>query len=163
MVERLNGMPEAFAEIEGAENYPDIHGKVSLFGVYNGTILMAEIYGLPDEEYEGTGKFFGLHIHEGAVCAGDGGDPLKDTGEHFNPQGAEHPQHAGDLPPLLSVNGAAWLAVYTGRIHPEDVVGRTIVIHLDPDDFQTQPSGASGEKIACGEIQEQRVRPLAEN
>ena len=35
---------------------------------------------------------------------------------------------------------------------PEDVIGKTVVIHDRPDDFHTQPSGASGEKIACGEI-----------
>ena len=47
------------------------------------------------------------------------------------------------------------MAVYSGRFHPEDVIGRTLVIHLYPDDFQTQPSGDSGMKIACGVIREQ--------
>lgn len=159
MVEKLNGMPEAYAEIEGIAEYPDIHGMVYFFDVYDGTILMVEIYGLPDEENPEKGQFFGFHIHEGATCTGDAQDPLKDTGGHFNPDNAEHPNHAGDLPPLLSVNGAAWMAVYTGRFHPEDVIGRTAVIHLHPDDFHTQPSGDSGMKIACGEIREQMVRP----
>lgn len=60
----------------------------------------------------------------------------------------------GDLPPLLSTHGAACSAVYTGRFYPDDVVGRTVVIHMNPDDFKTQPSGDSGEMIACGEIHE---------
>lgn len=155
MVEKLNGMPEAYAEIAGIEAYPDIHGMVYLFDVYEGTILMAEVYGLPDENQAENGQFFGFHIHEGDACTGNTEDPLKDTGGHFNPENVEHPQHKGDLPPLLSVHGAAWLAVYSGRFHPEDVIGRTIVIHEHPDDFHTQPSGNSGMKLACGVIREQ--------
>lgn len=63
-----------------------------------------------------------------------------------------HPEHEGDLPPLLSDKGTAWMMVYTTRFFPEEVVGKTVVIHDMPDDFRTQPSGNSGEKIACGEI-----------
>ena len=37
-------------------------------------------------------------------------------------------------------------------LFPEDVIGKTVVIHDRPDDFHTQPSGDSGEKIACGKI-----------
>ena len=41
---------------------------------------------------------------------------------------------------------------YTNRFVPEEIIGRTVVIHENPDDFKTQPSGDSGSKIACGEI-----------
>ena len=44
------------------------------------------------------------------------------------------------------------MAVYTKRFYPEEIVGRTAVIHSKPDDFTSQPSGNAGEKIACGEI-----------
>ena len=71
---------------------------------------------------------------------------------HYNPGNKSHPQHAGDLPPLLSDAGEAWMSVYTSRFFPEDVIGKTVVIHDRPDDFHTQPSGDSGEKIACGKI-----------
>ncbi len=71
---------------------------------------------------------------------------------HYNPKKVQHPAHAGDLPPLLVENGIAWMAVYTSRFYPDDVVGKTVVVHDMPDDFRTQPSGGSGEKIACGEI-----------
>lgn len=54
----------------------------------------------------------------------------------------------------MSHNGIAWMEVYTGRFYPEEVIGRTIIIHGMPDDFRSQPSGNSGEKIACGEIME---------
>lgn len=63
-----------------------------------------------------------------------------------------HPEHGGDLPPILSDKGTAWMMVYTTRFFTEEVVGKTVVIHDMPDDFRTQPSGNSGEKIACGQI-----------
>ena len=152
MVEKLNGMPEAAAQMEGAPEYPEIQGMVYLFEVYGGTVVMAEIYGLPDHEEQNEGKFFAFHIHEGNECAGNAQDAFADAGMHYNPKHTEHPDHAGDLPPLLSVNGAAWSAVYTGRFYPDDVIGKTVIIHSMPDDFHTQPSGDSGEKIACGVI-----------
>ena len=42
------------------------------------------------------------------------------------------------------------------------MIGKTVVIHLQPDDFHSQPSGDSGIKIACGVIREWRVRPEME-
>ena len=159
MIEKLNGAPEAYADIRGTEEYPEIHGRITFYDVFGGTVL---IYGLPDEDNETAGHFFGFHIHEGGACTGDDADLLKNTGGHYNPEGKAHPEHAGDLPPLLSTRGAAWMAVYTGRIHPEEVIGKTVVIHLQPDDFHSQPSGDSGIKIACGVIREWRVRPEME-
>lgn len=157
MIEKLNGLPEAFAEIQGSDRYPEIHGMVYFFEVYGGTIVMAELYGLPDEEMQEQGKFFAFHIHEDGDCAGTEEEPFAGTGMHYNPEHAEHPEHAGDLPLLLSTHGAAWSAVYTGRFNPDDVVGRSVIVHAKPDDYRTQPAGDSGEKIACGEIREWMV------
>ena len=157
MDDMLKRIPDACAKIVGTADYPDIHGMVYFYDVFGGTIVAAEIYGLPDDENPENGKFFGFHIHEGEKCTGNAEDPLKDTKAHYNPLNQEHPQHAGDLPMLLSVNGTAWTYVYTGRFYPENVIGRTVVIHLHPDDYHTQPSGDSGMKIACGEIIESLV------
>ena len=154
MVEKLNGMPEASAKIKGSDKYPEIHGMVYFYEVYGGPIVMAEVYGLPDENAPDMSRFFAFHIHEGKQCSGNAEEPFADADGHFNPEHTEHPEHAGDLPPLLSTHGAACSAVYTGRFYPDDVVGRTVVIHMNPDDFKTQPSGDSGEMIACGEIHE---------
>lgn len=122
-----------------------LRGIVKFYGVPCGTLVVAEIAGLPQNA---TG-FYALHIHEGADC---GGENFADTGGHYNPGGAEHPCHAGDLPPLLARNGRAVLGVETGRFRPCDVVGRTVVIHSSADDFHTQPAGNAGKKIACGLI-----------
>lgn len=108
-------------------------------------MVIADIQGLPESA---TG-FLGFHIHEGGSCAEEG---FPETKGHFNPTEASHPDHAGDLPPLLACQGRAYLAVMTNRFCVEDVIGRTVVLHSDPDDFKTQPSGNAGQKIACGVI-----------
>ena len=109
--------------------------------------ITAEITGLPQ-----TG-FFGFHIHEGKSC---GGTKFSETGSHYNPQNTAHPEHAGDLPPLLWCRGNAYLSVRTDRFSVIDIIGRTVVIHSDPDDFHTQPAGNAGKKIACGVIRKRR-------
>lgn len=146
----MNSMPDAYALVRGKASYGNLRGKVSFYGVHSGTIVVAEITGLPMQE--GKGMFHGFHIHEGAGCTGTVEQPFMNAGGHYNPDNAPHPNHAGDLPPLLSGNGAAYSSVFTDRFFPDDVIGRTVVIHQMPDDFNTQPSGNSGEMIACGQI-----------
>ena len=109
-------------------------------------LVVADVAGLPQDNAAG---FFGFHIHEGTACTGAG---FADTGGHYNPGNAGHPDHAGDLPPLMSQQGRAHLAVRTDRFRVQDVLGRTVVIHGHPDDFHTQPAGDSGTRIACGVI-----------
>ena len=45
------------------------------------------------------------------------------------------------------------MLVYTDRFRPVDVIDKTVIIHDNSDDFKTQPSGNSGNKIACGVIE----------
>ena len=97
----------------------------------------------------------GFHIHAGGSCTGTKEEPFKNAGGHYNPTNMEHPNHAGNLPPLLSNDGTAFSMFYTNRFYPEDVIGKTVIIHALSDDFKTQPSGDAGEMIACGEIMEQ--------
>ena len=139
------GAPGAVACVQGGAENPGLHGKVKFIPHRDGTVVVAEISGLPESE----AGFFAFHIHEGGDCRGDG---FPDTLGHYNPENMPHPRHAGDLPPLLSCGGKAYLAVVTDRFHVKDVIGRTVVIHSHPDDFHTQPSGGSGSKIACGVI-----------
>ena len=137
--------PRAVARIRGGRDYPTICGNVWFSQRCDGVLVEAELFGLPRTE----SGFFAFHIHEGGDCRGDG---FADIGGHFNPGGAAHPNHAGDLPPLLGDFGKAFLKVLTGRFRAEEVIGRTVVVHRNPDDFHTQPSGNAGEKIACGVI-----------
>lgn len=148
----LRRTPQAMAVVRGIEMYPEIYGEVRFYQMEAGVLVAAEIEGLPVESAPCDNPVFGFHIHEGGKCSGNSEDMLADTGGHFNPNNCLHPYHAGDMPPLFGANGYAFTAFFSNRFKVSDVIGRTVVIHAKPDDFMTQPSGASGEKIACGVI-----------
>ena len=102
----------------------------------------------------------GFHIHDKGDCSsGDG----MSAGGHFNPDakshgahtGAQH--HVGDLPSLKAdTNGDVKLSFENTSISLLDglsnVVGRGLIVHRDPDDFKTQPTGNSGPRLSCGVI-----------
>ncbi len=137
--------PQAIAIINGADKTKNIVGTVKFYQKGSCVLVMANIKGLSDTA---TG-FLGFHIHEGADCYGM---HFSNSKSHYNPKNMRHPMHAGDLPPLLVCGTMAHLSVLTDRFNITDIIGRTVVIHNMVDDFTTQPSGNSGEKIACGVI-----------
>jgi Cu-Zn family superoxide dismutase len=103
----------------------------------------------------------GVHVHEKGDCSAA---DASSAGAHFAPGGGEHAgldssnRHAGDLGNLeASADGSALLTVTTDALRvgsgDRDVIGKSIVIHGDPDDLKTQPSGNSGGRIACGVIE----------
>lgn len=139
----------AFALINGREDFPDIYGRVLFYQIHSGVIVRAEVTGLPKGEKLCDSPIFAFHIHEGKECKGDN---FSKTMGHYNPDDCSHPYHRGDLPPLFGVNGKAFSVFLTNRFKVSDIIGKTIIIHSNPDDFTTQPSGNAGEKIACGEI-----------
>lgn len=152
--------PLAYAYISGSRDYPGINGTASFYPIMEGTLAAITVNGLPFYDTQCFQYIFGLHIHEGRLCRGDEEDPFSAAGEHFNPDHCPHPYHAGDLPPLLgNKNGDALQVFYTDRFRPEEIFDRTIIIHLMPDDFHTQPSGNAGVKIACGEIKRNVLLP----
>ena len=128
------------------------HGEMLLYDVGYGTLVVTAIQGYPVRSGTCTGEVLGLHIHEGGACSGTAQEPFADAGGHYNRDNCPHPEHAGDLPPLLVGNGRAWGAVLTTRFRVEEVIGRTVIIHSQADDFRTQPAGDSGSRIACGVI-----------
>ena len=137
--------PVVRAQLSGGKDAPMLRGTVSFYQRPSGILVVAKVSGLPKQ----TG-FFGFHIHEGGACTGTN---FADTGSHYNPTDYPHPNHAGDLPPLLGYGGRAYLAVITDRFSIADIIGRTVVIHSDADDFTTQPAGNAGTKIGCGVIE----------
>ncbi|HWI83297.1 superoxide dismutase family protein [Ramlibacter sp.] len=102
----------------------------------------------------------GFHVHEKGDCySGDG----MSTGGHFNPDGKAHGRHdasahhAGDLPSLKAdADGVARFSFDTGSISvgpgAANVVGRGLIVHRDPDDYTTQPTGNAGPRLACAVI-----------
>lgn len=149
----LTKAPDAVARLRGGPEYPAVQGWVHFYQTDFGTLVAAEVEGLPHHEGPCENHFFGFHIHRGGRCAGGTREePFADTGEHYNPDQCWHPQHAGDLPPLMEEDGRAFMAVLAGQLNVGEILGLSVVLHTDPDDFHTQPSGAAGRKMACGII-----------
>ncbi|WP_283683308.1 superoxide dismutase family protein [Parablautia sp. Marseille-Q6255] len=153
----LHSLPDAYAFLYGHSRDCAVNGTVFFYSLWDGTLMVADVTGLPANDAVCNGQMFGFHIHEGSRCSGDPEDPFADTKGHFNPLDCRHPYHAGDLPPLMGARGYALSIFYTDRFYPEEIIGKTVVIHDMPDDFHTQPSGNSGTKIACGEIKENKM------
>jgi len=106
------------------------------------------------------GQEHGLHIHEVGDCSS--GDGMSTKG-HFNPLGKPHghpgsaERHAGDLPALKAnkegrANVQVDLDVMSLTPGPANIIGRGLIVHADPDDYKTQPTGNAGARIACGVI-----------
>ena len=141
--------PDAVAVLKGNRRYPDINGIVKFYGLpESGILIAAEISDLPDGRNEDAPAFFAFHIHETGNCSRN----FENAGTHYNPDNAPHPEHAGDLPPLLSNDGYVWTVIYDSFLSLPMILNRSVVIHQNPDDFTTQPSGNAGDKIACGVI-----------
>jgi Cu-Zn family superoxide dismutase len=114
---------------------------------------------------------YGFHIHEVGDCSAH--DAMSTKG-HFNPFGKKHgywgdaERHAGDLPSILVPTGDKKRPNKAGRAKinvtldmitlepgPGNIIGRGIIVHAQPDDYTTQPTGNAGARIACGVIRAQ--------
>jgi len=141
-----NLQPTKGSNVRGTVNFAQSGDKVR---------VSANITGLrPNGE-------FGFHIHEAGDCSS--GDGMSAKG-HFNPYGKPHGQHssperhAGDMPSLKSdANGNAAatfdLDIITVAPGPASIVGRGLIVHVQPDDYKTQPTGNAGARSACAVIQ----------
>lgn len=122
--------------------------------------------------------FHGLHIHAGADCTDEDGEP--DFGRagghlgHDDPDDTPHGTHAGDLPPLyVTGDGTGTYSALTWRVAIEELEDRTFIVHADPDnlghvperyqsddadtpgpDEATRTTGDAGDRVACGEVQD---------
>lgn len=154
-----SGNPRAAAEIRPTSSAAAAgmapQGTVSFVQQASGVAVSGRISGLrPNQEH-------GFHVHEAADCSGDG----MATKGHFNPDGAPHGRHgaaaahhSGDLPALKAdANGTAVFSFVTTRLTvsagPTSVVGRGLIVHRDPDDYTTQPTGNAGPRPGCAVIQ----------
>lgn len=137
--------PAAVAKMRGLPEFPELRGAVEFYEFIEGVVVVSQMQGLPKT----ATNIFAQHIHNAGECKGD----FSSAGGHYNPTDQPHPNHAGDLPPLFSNSGYAWNAVFTARFKVKDIIGRSLMLHHDPDDFTSQPGGNSGTKIACGVIE----------
>lgn len=144
--------PDAVARIE-ARSGSQVSGTVSFTRAADAVIVEARLSGLTPGPH-------GFHVHEAGDCSAADASSAKG---HFNPMNHPHgPQHkperhAGDLPNLVA--DAAGVAVFRAEVRglqltsgATGVLGRSVVVHADPDDFQSQPAGNSGRRVGCGVI-----------
>jgi Cu-Zn family superoxide dismutase len=145
--------PRAGAQLQ-ATTGNSTSGNASFVQAGGKVLVSGEVRGLkPNAEH-------GFHVHEKGDCSsGDG----MSTGGHFNPAGAPHGNHgtgmhhAGDLPSLKAdASGVARFSFESSTITVgsgmTDIVGKGLIVHRDPDDYKTQPTGNSGPRLACAVI-----------
>ena len=142
---------KAICVVTPTEGY-DVKGLVTFTQTDSGILIIAEIEGLTEGKH-------GFHIHEwGDISKSD----ATSAGGHFNPDGADHAghkdvvRHAGDLGNLTAdKNGKAYyeetdnLISFSGK---NNIIGRSIIIHVDEDDLVSQPTGDAGGRVAAGVI-----------
>ena len=130
-------------------------GTITFTQVGDKVRVAGEITGLT------PGREHGFHVHEAGDCSS--GDGMSTKG-HFNPFGKPHgnpsgaERHAGDMPQLKAdASGKAkvdaTLDIMTVSPGQASIVGRGLIVHANPDDYKTQPTGNAGGRIACGVIQ----------
>lgn len=130
-------------------------GEVTFEQVGNKVRVIAQVIRLqPNQEH-------GFHIHEVGDCSS--GDGMSAKG-HFNPLGKPHghygkaERHAGDMPNLkANAKGRATVSFEVDTITvtpgPASIIGRGLIVHAQPDDYASQPTGNAGGRLACGVIQ----------
>lgn len=144
--------PTATAIVKGNRSHPELYGVVLFYQMPFGVIVNAQFRGLPVPTEENRNQFLGFHIHENGNCSQNTENDFHLTGNHYNPEQLSHPNHRGDLVPLLNCHGQSWQTFLADAFNVPEIIGRSIVVHASFDDFTTQPSGNSGAKIACGII-----------
>lgn len=132
----------------------EVSGEVRFYPGGDSVIVLVEAEGLE------TGMH-GFHIHETGDCSAP---DASSAGDHFAPQGNPHgsptmeqPHHVGDMGNIRADgNGVVMVQLSFDALslqEPNSIIGKAVIIHAQADDLQTQPSGDSGDPVACGVIQ----------
>ena len=143
---------EARARLQSAAGQ-DVQGEVLFQQTEQGVRVKVVARGL-------TPGMHGFHVHEVGDCSAP---DFESAGEHFAPGGHPHgapaaSSHAGDLGNVeADANGTVETEVMAQHVElkagSRSIAGRAIVIHAQPDDLTSQPSGNAGARVACGVIE----------
>lgn len=153
----------ACASVEGGRNFLAARG--ALLNAQGSDVGIATIDRLPDGSMTLTlvttgvpAGTYGAHVHMVGQCDAP---RFTSAGAHWNPTSRQHgrlnPQgsHHGDLPNLLVAPdgrgrlSAALQGAFDGAGGLMDADGAALVVHARPDDELTDPTGNSGDRIAC--------------
>lgn len=137
-------------QAKGSVTFKMVDGRVHVTGQVSGL--------KPNSEH-------GFHIHENGDCSAP---DATSAGGHFNPDQKNHgsvaqdPHHGGDMANIkANAEGVAIIDapvssnVNIGKGDGSDIIGRGLIVHADPDDYTTQPTGNAGGRLACAVIKAQ--------
>lgn len=133
---------------EGEVTFTEEDGKV---------IMEGEFSGLEPE------KELAIHLHENGACDSEDGTT---AGGHWNPTEEDHGKwevteefHKGDIGNLeVDEEGNATVNFETDQWcitcddDKKNIVDKSVIIHADADDFESQPTGDAGDRVSCGVI-----------
>ncbi|TKS53179.1 superoxide dismutase family protein [Luteimonas yindakuii] len=134
----------------------DVSGNLRFTRSGDGVRVSGDVRGLP------AGGEHGFHVHENGDCSAP---DATSAGGHFNPASQPHGRvgqgdhHAGDSDNLSADDGGvarvdnALAGVTLGDGAATDIIGKAVIVHANPDDYATQPTGNAGDRLACGVIE----------
>lgn len=144
-------MQAASAQLKSPKK--NVSGEVTFNETDKGIRVVAEITGLKPRSVHG------FHIHEKGKCEGP---DFKSAGGHFNPHSDPHSgpgagkKHAGDFGNVVADDqGKARKELLLSKHELKDlsmVMDKAVILHANPDDLVSQPSGNAGDRMACGLI-----------
>jgi len=129
-----------------------VKGVITFTETEKGVKVVAHLEGLAPGKH-------GFHVHEFGDCSAP---DLTSAGGHFNPTQMAHgapmdkTRHSGDLGNIIAdEKGMATLEWVDPVMHlsgPNSIIGRAVIVHTNPDDLKTQPTGNAGAREGCGVI-----------
>jgi Cu-Zn family superoxide dismutase len=136
--------PTKDSTVKGNVTFSVVDGKVHVKGAVSGL--------KPNSEH-------GFHIHEKGDCSAP---DASSAGGHFNPHSMNHGgpeaaiRHVGDFGNIEADDSgkASYSKSFSNLTFdgPASIIGRAVIIHANPDDLTTQPTGNAGGRVACGVI-----------